>query len=1118
MSRQERVKSGSFLESWFKGGNTKRPTGGGSSRPASAIEPRPGSDIVDPDDDDFDYQKKLERMSESDVNDMIEELLSDMNLNDDKKKPLRNMPLDQKKQMLVMQKKKRGQQDTGNRFNEPEDYHKYLENHLNSEYNTPIHKYLNCVESLRVALANNPLSWVEKFGSVGLQLLLQVLEIGLKYKEHKLQTECLRCLEKFMNNTTGYKTFFKNTKGHELVAKCLNHERPQVMIQALKILAPLCLFDEGADDEGSKKVLMAITKVGEEESRERFLPIVNGIAKTNNAELQSMCFQFINALLSETEDFEFRMHLRNEIIRNGLYDKLQELKNETNPVIKNQFDIFESRREDDADELHERFDKVRLDMDDIQECFEVLKNITLETASEPYFLSILQHLLFIRDDINMRPAYFKLIEEVVSQIVLHKSGLDPDFKKNHIDIDLQPLLDELKDKPMLVESTEVDSLRKQLEEALAAKTEAEAKLDLVQGRAKGANGAAPPPPPMPGGGPPPPPPPPMPGAGGMPPPPPLIPGMGGGPPPPPMPGMGPPPPPMPGAGPPPPPMPGMGPPPPPMPGGMGPPPPPMFGGMMPPPPIPGGGGMPRPDLLPHGLKPKKKWEVKGPLKRANWKTIVPQKMSEKAFWVKAKEEDLAEPDILDGLATKFSSKPVKSTEDVTDRSSNCGTLKKVKELKVLDSKSAQNISILLGGSLKHMDYDDIKKALLRCDETILSENVTEQLIQYLPPADQLNKLQNFKDKYKDLTEAEQFCVKMSEVKRLLPRLKSLSFKHHYVEMVQDTKPDIVAATAACEEVKKSKKFARILELILLMGNYMNSGSRNAQAFGFEMSFLTKLTATKDVNNKQTLLHYIAQTIEAKWPELLNFYDEMPHIDRASRVSLDTIQKTLQQMDSNIKNLKTDLTNNRVPQSEEDKFLEVMEKFCEEAREQCDVMQKMFKKMESLYNDLAEYYVFDKQKYTLEEFFTDLKTFKDSFIQAKADNQRDHELEEKKERARQAKLKQEQEKEERNKRRLIDMNPKETQEGVMDSLLEALSSGSAFGREQKKRRGPRPAGDCFMDVQAERRAQLVRSRSRTGLIGGRELTRATSLKHDAQNFEMCLNSENELAYSTVSVFF
>jgi len=40
---------------------------------------------------------------------------------------------------------------------------------------------------------------------------------------------------------------------------------------------------------------------------------------------------------------------------------------------------------------------------------------------------------------------------------------------------------------------------------------------------------------------------------------------------------------------------------------------------------------------------------------------------------------------------------------------------------------------------------------------------------------------------------------------------------------------------------------------------------------------------------------------------------------------------------------------------------------------------MFKNMESLYADLSEFYAFDKQKYSLEEFFTDIKTFKDAFL-------------------------------------------------------------------------------------------------------------------------------------------
>ena len=55
-------------------------------------------------------------------------------------------------------------------------------------------------------------------------------------------------------------------------------------------------------------------------------------------------------------------------------------------------------------------------------------------------------------------------------------------------------------------------------------------------------------------------------------------------------------------------------------------------------------------------------------------------------------------------------------------------------------------------------------------------------------------------------------------------------------------------------------------------------------------------------------------------------------------------------------------------------------FSTEARAQYSIPNAMGSKMESLYTDLAEYFVFDKQKYTLEEFFGDIKLFKDQFKQ------------------------------------------------------------------------------------------------------------------------------------------
>lgn len=48
--------------------------------------------------------------------------------------------------------------------------------------------------------------------------------------------------------------------------------------------------------------------------------------------------------------------------------------------------------------LHKPIYFFRVDFNDANECFELVKNLVLETPAEPYLLSILQHLLFIRDD------------------------------------------------------------------------------------------------------------------------------------------------------------------------------------------------------------------------------------------------------------------------------------------------------------------------------------------------------------------------------------------------------------------------------------------------------------------------------------------------------------------------------------------------------------------------------------------------------------------------------------------------------------------------------------------------------------------------------------------------
>lgn len=82
---------------------------------------------------------------------------------------------------------------------------------------------------------------------------------------------------------------------------------------------------------------------------------------------------------------------------------------------------------------------------------------------------------------------------------------------------------------------------------------------------------------------------------------------------------------------------------------------------------------------------------------------------------------------------------------------------------------------------------------------------------------------------------------MSDVKRLRLRLSAILFKLQFEDQVNNFKSDIMAISTACEEIKKSKSFSKLLELVLLMGNYMNAGSQNAQTFGFNLSSLCKVS-------------------------------------------------------------------------------------------------------------------------------------------------------------------------------------------------------------------------------------------------------------------------------------
>lgn len=380
--------------------------GTGKSRKGTSL-PRPHSE---PDFPDMDEMREMDALTDKQVEERFQQMLDDMNLSDEKRKPLLEQSIDKKRQLLSMREKGYSA-GPKSKLDSPQDYITSL-NRQHRE-TLSLTKVAHIVESLRIALSSQPVSWVEQFGGEGLKTLLDVLNDAYRTPHEKgssieltvkIQLECLRCLRSFMNNTYGLRSVFKHKEVFILIARSLDPLRPTAMQESARLLAAMCIL---SDLQGHERVLEAITIAAENQGRDRFVPIVQGVILRDHEMTRLSCIQLINAIVNIPEDFEFRIFLRNEFMRAGLYGTIEDLKAEAKGDMEVQIELFLKHKEEDFEELSEKFDNIHNDFDDTNQCFEVIQSLIGDTPAEPLFLAILQHLLCIRDDYLIRYVVLK---------------------------------------------------------------------------------------------------------------------------------------------------------------------------------------------------------------------------------------------------------------------------------------------------------------------------------------------------------------------------------------------------------------------------------------------------------------------------------------------------------------------------------------------------------------------------------------------------------------------------------------------------------------------------------------------------------------------------------------
>uniref|UniRef100_A0A673LXA8 Formin-like protein 2 n=1 Tax=Sinocyclocheilus rhinocerous TaxID=307959 RepID=A0A673LXA8_9TELE len=314
---------------------------------------------------------------------------------------------------------------------------------------------------------------------------------------------------------------------------------------------------------------------------------------------------------------------------------------------------------------------------------------------------------------------------------------------------------------------------------------------------------------------------------------------------------------------------------------MPPPPPPMA------PPLPGCGS---PTVIMNSglaaVKIKKPIKTKFRMPVFNWVALKPNQINGTVF-NEIDDERILEDLNVDEFEEMFKTKAQGPAVDITS-SKQKTSQKGPTKVSLLDSNRAKNLAITLRKVGK--TSEEICRAIQMLDLRTLPVDFVECLMRFIPTEAELKVFRQYEKERKpleNLTDEDRFMVHFSKIERLMQKMTILAFVGNFTESVQMLTPQLHAVIAASVSIKSSQKLKKILEIILALGNYMNSSKRGA-VYGFKLQSLDLLLDTKSTDRKITLLHYIANVVKDKYQQVSLFYNELNYVEKAAAVSLENV--------------------------------------------------------------------------------------------------------------------------------------------------------------------------------------------------------------------------------------
>ena len=252
----------------------------------------------------------------------------------------------------------------------------------------------------------------------------------------------------------------------------------------------------------------------------------------------------------------------------------------------------------------------------------------------------------------------------------------------------------------------------------------------------------------------------------------------------------------------------------------------------------------------------------------------------------------------------------------------------------------------------------------------------------MPDSDEQASLQDHAKEVEQLTIADRFLFELSKATRFKQRLKTLLYKKRFTTSMDDIGPKIKAVLEASLEIQRSEKLKVILQIILALGNYLNSGPRG-NAKGIKIKSLTTIADTKSscqTEKDSNLLHFIAETCKEKFTECISVEEDLAHLRIASKVNLMELEKDINLLCRGMTECEKEAEFFRG-----DDNLPVIHEFIQAASIRLSKLKKKYTDMKAEFGNVCFLFCEDPAAGdTQEAFFKNFEEFISSFVKAKMD--------------------------------------------------------------------------------------------------------------------------------------